>query len=120
MLHSELDLGSPHYRSPFTLRSAQIGQYPAIMETRASTVGPFDQAVSAALRAAAAERQVTQATITRVAEIAPRTLARYMAGESPIPVSKLVDITAVIGVGAGEVLDAAKVIANRSEKNTRR
>ena len=89
------------------------------MENRASTAGPFDRAVAAALRAAAAERQVTQATIAKSTGIAPRTLARYMAGTSPIPVSKLVDVAAAIGVGASEVIESAQVIARRAQQNSR-
>ena len=48
------------------------------------------------------------ARIKAVAEksgIAPRTLARYMAGTSPIPVSKLVDVGSAIGVSAGDIID---------------
>lgn len=96
----------------------KLGSNVPHMENRSSAAGPFDRAAAAALRAAAAERQITQTTIAKESGIAPRTLARYMAGTSPIPVSKLVEVAAAIGVGAGEVIDSARVIAHRAEQNS--
>jgi len=90
------------------------------METRGSTAGPFDKAVAAALRSAIGERFMTQTEVAARAGVAPRTLARYFMGTSPIPVTKLVEISKAIGVSAGDILDAAQVIADRAEKNTGR
>ena len=90
------------------------------MEARGSTAGPFDKAIAAALRAAIGERFMTQTEVATKAGVAPRTLARYFMGTSPIPVTRLVEIADAIGVSAGDIIDAAKVIANRTEKNTGR
>ena len=90
------------------------------METRASTAGPFDKAVAAALRAAIGERFMTQTEVAAKAGVAPRTFSRYFMGTSPIPVTKLVQITDAIGVSAGDIIDAAKGIARRNEENSGR
>ena len=90
------------------------------METRGSTAGPFDKAIAAALRAAIGERFMTQTEVAAKAGVAPRTLARYFMGTSPIPVTRLVEIADAIGVSAGDIIDSAKVIANRTEKNSGR
>ena len=95
----------------------KLGSNVPLMETRASTAGPFDRAVAAALRAATAERFMTQTEVADKTGIPVRTLARYYKGTSPIPVSKLVDLAEAIGVPAGDLIDSAKVIANRAEKN---
>ena len=89
------------------------------MSTRASTVGPFDKAVSAALRAAAAELQITQTEVTRRTGIPHRALIRYWNGESPIPVGKLVDIASALGLQASHIIEAAEVIARRAQQNSR-
>ena len=99
-------------------KSAVVGSIvPYMSENRGTTADTFDRAVAAALRAAIGERFMSQAEVARKAEIAPRTLARYFMGTSPIPVAKLVAITDAIGVSAGSILDAAKVIANRPENH---
>jgi len=90
------------------------------METRGTTAGPFDKAVAAALRSAIGERFMSQSEVAKKAGVAPRTLARYFMGTSPIPVARLVDICTAIGVSAGDIIDAAKVIARRNEKDTGR
>lgn len=83
------------------------------MEKRSSAAGPFDRALAAALRAAAAERQVSQVHIAKRSGISSRTLARYMRGTSPIPVARLEDIGPAIGVTPEAMLKAARVIAQR-------
>ena len=85
------------------------------MESRSSSAGPFDRAVAGALHAAIAERFMTQRAIAHRAGIAERTLARYYMGTSPIPVTRLVEMSDAIGVHPGDIIDGARVIARRAE-----
>ena len=89
------------------------------METRASTAGPFDRAVASALRGATAERFMTQTDVADKTGIPVRTLARYYKGTSPIPIGKLVDIALALGMQPSEIVEAAQVVARRTEQNSR-
>lgn len=88
------------------------------MNTRPSSVGPFDKAIADALRGKAAELHLTQIDIANASGITARTIHRYMNGQSPIPVSKLVDIASAIGVDPGEIINAARTLVKRHEQNT--
>ena len=90
------------------------------MTTRASTIGPFDEAASAALRAAAAEHRVTQVEVAAKTGIPHRTLIRYWNAQSTIPIGKLVEIAAAIGVSAADIIEAAQVIVRRAENHSGR
>jgi transcriptional regulator with XRE-family HTH domain len=96
-----------------------MGSNVPLMETRASSAGPFDRAVAAALRSATAERFLTQVEVAEKTGIPVRTLARYYKGTSPVPIGKLVDIASALGVQPSEIVESAQVIARRAEQNRR-
>ena len=98
----------------------KLGSIVPDMENRTTTAGPFDKAVAGALRSAIGERFMTQADVAKRAGVAPRTFARYFMGTSPMPVAKLVEVCDAIGVDPGEILNAARVILERTEKEAGR
>ncbi|MDF0514719.1 hypothetical protein PX701_13895 [Agromyces sp. H3Y2-19a] len=85
------------------------------MENRPSKVVPFDFALSAAIRGVVAERQFTQSYIGKRSNTTTRTLIRYLNGQSPIPVAKLMDIGEAIGVRAEDLIARARVIMAQRE-----
>jgi transcriptional regulator with XRE-family HTH domain len=86
-------------------------------DSRPSTAGPFDKAVAGALRAATAQRFMTQTEVAEKTGISIRTLARYYKGTSPLPIGKLVDIAQALGMPASEIVEAAQAIARQAQED---
>lgn len=90
------------------------------MDQRTPKVGPFGQAVAAAIRSAAAERRITQKEVAAKTGIPERSLVRYWNAQSRIDIESLVEIASAIGVQAEDIVEAARVISNRAENNAGR
>ena len=68
---------------------------------------PFDKAVAAALRGKQAEKDIPLYVVAEATEIPVRTLIRYMKGQRPIPLSKMIAIAGAIGEDASVIVKAA-------------
>lgn len=79
----------------------------------------FDQAVATVLRGKQAENRVSNIALTDATGIPERTLIRYMQGQRPIPLSRMVAIASAIGVDAGDVVRAAIEAVQVAEEQAR-
>lgn len=68
---------------------------------------PFDKAVAAALRGKQAEKDIPLYTVVESTDIPERTLIRYLKGQRPIPLSKLIAITDALGEDPGVIIKSA-------------
>lgn len=79
----------------------------------------FDQAIATVLREKQAGKQISNGAIIEATGIPERTLIRYMKGQRPIPISKMVAIAGAIGVDAGVVVKAAIEAVKVAEQQER-
>lgn len=67
----------------------------------------FDKAVAAALRGKQAEKDIPLYAVAEAAGIPERTLIRYLKGQRPMPLSKMIAIAGAIGEDPALIIKAA-------------
>lgn len=80
---------------------------------------PFDAAVAAILRGKRAEKDIPLYVVAETTEIPERTLIRYLKGQRPIPLSKMIAIAGAIGEDPGFVIKAAVESVQVAEQQQR-
>lgn len=80
---------------------------------------PFDKAVAAALRGKQAEKEIPLYEVVESTGIPERTLIRYLKGQRPIPLSKMIAIARAIRVDPGLIIKAAVESVQVAEQQQR-